>query len=58
MNEILSLQQKIQETSREYDYEVDNVRECDELITQLERKKNMYENEIESLQQQIEVSNT
>jgi hypothetical protein len=56
MNEILILQQKIQETSREYDLELERVRELEEKVSYLERKKIESQDEIDFLQQQIQVT--
>jgi hypothetical protein len=55
MNEILILQQKIQETSREYDFESERVRELEEKLSFLQRKKCESKDEIEQLQQIIQV---
>jgi hypothetical protein len=58
MNEILILQQKIQETSREYDLELERVRELEEKVSYLERKKIESQDEIDFLQQQIQVTSS
>jgi hypothetical protein len=55
MNEILSLQTKIQEISREYDYELDHVRELEEKLLNLQRRKCESKDETDDLLQQIQV---
>jgi hypothetical protein len=55
MNEILSLQVKIQEISREYDCELNHVRELEEKLLNLQRKKCELKDETDDLLQQIQV---
>lgn len=55
MNEILSLQQRIQDTSREYDHEYNQIQELEEVYMQLQRKISFHDEEIKKLREKIQV---